>query len=303
MSCGEHREAIALLAGGDLALSERLSVEAHLRQCAACRRLLGEFQAGRRLLAADPAVILLERVPQRVRPGRRPWAAAAAAVILAGALAFPQVRLAVAEVLHLPLATVREKVTTWRLPGGGGRVTEYVDADYLGTEFLVDPGPGVKRAYVQTPEAARALVGRSLFLPPAAGPMPPGTLGCMDAIRVEYVTDPQGLLTYATLEACAFTVPPGEANWAPGAAWYEAQYWPGRPADKLNLLFGANWQVSSKDETIGGRPARVIEATNRVTGDYHSEVWLTDGEWLYKIRNHNPAIGIEKLVAVANALR
>ena len=99
MSCEDYRELLPAYLDDSLDEVRRAGFRAHLRSCAGCRefalaedpalifslvdRIEPERERVEACVAAVTAGIRQERLRRRLRPSRRPWLAAAAAVLVA----------------------------------------------------------------------------------------------------------------------------------------------------------------------------------------------------------------------------
>lgn len=286
MTCQYDRDRLSLLVSDELEPDEATAVTAHLAGCADCRAVVEQYRAGVALLQEPPTAIPYRR-PAKA-PRRRPiWIAAsiAAAFILTMTLS-PAARVALAELLGFPTVKVREKVITWQVPG----YRQEDDANQIRLEQVVNPGPGERRWTYSLAEV-RALVGEEVLLPP--------TLVEGAPVTVFRNLDQHGKIRYASLEMILIE----DLETYGSAGWYEAQFWPGGQLRETKLTFGANWQVRIEETQIGGRPARVIQGHNLVTQETHYEIWLYQGDWLYKLKSHNPAVTVERLREAAASLQ
>lgn len=287
MSCAYDRDLLSLLVSNELSDEEAAAVRVHTRRCPECRSIVAQYQEGRALLRQPPTAVPYRSLPRGRR--RRPWLTAAAAAVILTALTMttsPEVRAAALRVILWPVVRVQEQVIRWQVPGGG----QADDANAIRQERWVDAGPGIRQV-TRSLEEVRALVGQDVLLPPEE----PG-----EDVLVIRKLDRDGQMTYAYLEifgGIRSTDPHGPRG------WYEAYYWPGGALAETSLAFGVNWRVSTEESEIGGRPARIISGWNPVTDEFHAEVWLYDGDWLYKLKSHDPAVTSERLVEAAASLR
>lgn len=288
MSCAYDRDLLSLLVSDELSPEEAAGVRTHIRRCPECQAILAQYQAGAALLRRPPTA-----VPYRAaaRPSRRsrPWFSAAAAAVILAAVTLavsPEARAAALRLILWPVVRVQEQVIRWQVPGGG----QADDANAIRQERWIDAGPGIRQV-TRSLDEVRRLVGPDVLLPPEDP---------SEDVMVFRKLDKNQRLTYAYLEIYGWIE---SADRFGPRGWYEAYYWPGGDLAETSLAFGANWMVETEETEIGGRPARIISGRNPVTDEFHAEVWLYDGDWLYKLKSHDPAVPVERLLEAAASLR
>jgi hypothetical protein len=290
MACTFDRDQLSLLVSDELSPSEAALAEAHAAQCPACGELLHQYQAHSALLSKYPAVPPWQR-PTRRHGRPRLWAiAAAAAVVVVSCLAIPQARAEIARLLGFPTVSVKEIVGTWHVKGWENETIQQDDANYIRMERRVDPGRGTTD-WTQSPRQATDWIGNGLLMPEVLSHA---------NIKVFRNRDDQGRLRYAQVDVFGVIE---DIKAQQGAAWFEAEYWPGGEQEQLKLTFGANWQVHMQEQTVVGLPAKLIDALNSVTNERHFELWLRQGDWTYKFKSHNPNITLDQLRQSAETLK
>jgi|GEM_PF-6829304 len=287
MTCTFDRDLLSLLVSEELSPAEVAAVRAHVCRCVECQAILAQYQQGRVLLRQPPTTAPYRPLPLARR--RRPWWPGVAAVIAVCALTLtlsPQTRAAALRLILWPVVRVQEHVVRWQVPGG----TQADDANAISQERWIDPGPGV-RSWTRSLDEVRRLVGTAVLLP---------TEDPTDDLMLFRKLDAEGRLTYAYIEIYGW-IPSADPHGPRG--WYEAYYWPGGRLAETDLVFGTNWEVETEEREVGGRPARLITGRNPVTDEFHAELWLYEGDWLYKLKSHDPAVTPDHLLAAARSLR
>jgi len=235
MECGECLDLLSAYLDGELSDAERAKADAHLAQCARCRRELAVRRATHRLIAehappADPGAAywdeFVRRVEERVRELPAPVASGAKASRLARLFASPTVRFAggIAVAAAVLLVALR---LTYRPSGSLPKAAAYKSAaepeapapqktDAARPETLA--GAGVASMPIQEKAASRDTAGETLLasheIALAAG-VPPQRSG-----EAEEAKPARGGMAYlsqlhaerARMEEKRLLIPPEEAT-------------------------------------------------------------------------------------------
>jgi anti-sigma factor RsiW len=271
MTCALDRERLSLYVSDDLPDGERMAVEAHLRSCASCAAVRDQYLAGAKALTGTYAAVQ----PPALRRSRRPiWlgVVAAAAVVAITLGAVPSVRAEVtarvAELFgwHSIRVKTEEETHAVLVEDRDGKLwlaTDAASARYDRTSAAV-VGEEIVKA-VSTVAEARAFLGHGVALPAAL--------------------EGQELYLVKTVTADGHTAKASLAAPGSGSIGFWARYRADGSREQVKTTYGSAFTVKVEERTIGGRPARIITAT-QASGKSSVELWLEDGNWVYEMHGY-----------------